>query len=234
MNPTNNKGSSWDLIDDPDLDPETKANVVHNTAAEVAAAPVLGLVTALPGGIEASERQGQMQFVASDILPTEIQDPWVNETVERGSGRKILQAWGFTFGKVIGDDPLFTQARLPPGWTKKGSDHDMWSYILDEQGRERCAVFYKAAFYDRGAHLGITPRYRVEIEYQDINTRSDGPSHGVVKEGERVIFAGPWNEHLPNGRGHEVYEKSRTDAREWFKANIPADIVEQWSKPCPV
>ena len=32
----------------------------------------------------------------------------------------------------------------------------MWSSVVDELGRERAAVFYKAAFYDRRAHMTLT------------------------------------------------------------------------------
>jgi hypothetical protein len=48
---------------------------------------------------------------------------------------------------------MFRQATLPPGWKKTGSDHDMWSYVEDERGLRRVAVFYKAAFYDRRADM---------------------------------------------------------------------------------
>jgi hypothetical protein len=212
--------------------------VVTNTSSEVRRDPLTTFVKAvMPNGIEAMEKQGQVEFVTSDILPTEIQDPWVNDNV-KGSGRKILEAWGFTFGKVVGGDTIFTQAKLPPGWTKRGSDHDMWSHILDEQGRERCSIFYKAAFYDRSAHMGISNRYRTDIEYEDEKLRQGGRSRGLAKEGTRVIFTGEWHSNPTEGTDHErkygAYEAAQKDAREWFKANIPADLTEQWSKPCPV
>ena len=38
-------------------------------------------------------------------------------------------------------------ARLPcrRAWKREGSSHAMWSYINDELGRERVAIFYKSA-----------------------------------------------------------------------------------------
>jgi predicted secreted protein len=29
----------------------------------------------------------------------------------------------------------------------------MWSYIVDDEGTQRVAIFYKAAFYDRDAFM---------------------------------------------------------------------------------
>ncbi|WKV74743.1 hypothetical protein AW27_026420 [Streptomyces sp. PCS3-D2] len=94
--------------------------------------------------IGSQEKRGQQQLVNSDRLPTEI----------RGD-RAEFEALGFTLGDPDPADPLFAPATLPAGWTREASDHDMWSYILDELGRRRVAVFYKAAFYDRSAGMSL-------------------------------------------------------------------------------
>jgi hypothetical protein len=52
-------------------------------------------------------------------------------------------------------DPLFCDATIPDGWTKKATEHAMWSSIVDTRGIEMVSVFYKAAFYDRSAHMHI-------------------------------------------------------------------------------
>ena len=52
-------------------------------------------------------------------------------------------------------DPLFRPATLPDGWQRKASDHAMGSHIADALGRQRVTVFYKAAFYDRKAHMSL-------------------------------------------------------------------------------
>ena len=44
---------------------------------------------------------------------------------------------------------------MPQGWTRRATDHDMHSEILDEAGKIRISVFYKAAFYDRRAHAEL-------------------------------------------------------------------------------
>ena len=90
------------------------------------------------------EAQGQREMVNSDVLPIKI------------NGGKIqdFEALGFVFGdgKI---DGLFRPATLPKGWKREGSDHDMWSYIVDETGKQRVSIFYKAAFYDRDAFMSL-------------------------------------------------------------------------------
>lgn len=97
-----------------------------------------------PGAIQEQERAGQRELLQSTQLPTDC----------RGDLEKFL-ALGFTFGAPSPGDKLFCEATLPPGWKREGSDHDMWSYIVDEKGRRRVSVFYKAAFYDRSAFMGL-------------------------------------------------------------------------------
>jgi hypothetical protein len=89
-----NARSGWDLIDDPGLD--RARNVVENTEESVAKNPVVGLMTAMPGGIEASEKRGQAQLVESDIIPAEIQAPYSSNGMRSvGAGVAILKSWGF-------------------------------------------------------------------------------------------------------------------------------------------
>jgi hypothetical protein len=90
--------------------------------------------------IEEMERAGQAQVVASAVLP--IEGPWTD-----------LESLGFVPGTQV--DDLFRQVDLPAGWTKQGSNHAMWSYVVDERGIRRVGVFYKAAYYDRKAHLNL-------------------------------------------------------------------------------
>ena len=96
------------------------------------------------------EAAGQRQLVHRDVLPTEIQGDR-DETIKQS-----LIDLGFKFGDVVNGDPLFTQVELPAGWKKVGLDHDMWSYVHDDKGRERISVFYKAAFYDRRAFMSVS------------------------------------------------------------------------------
>jgi len=97
-----------------------------------------------PGrGIEEMEAAGQAQLVNSAMIPTKL----------IGCTEGDLIGIGFTLGPPDATDPLFRPAGLPAGWSREASDHDMWSYLVDETGTRRFGMFYKAAFYDRSAHL---------------------------------------------------------------------------------
>jgi hypothetical protein len=99
--------------------------------------------------IERMERDGQTQLVNSDRLPTD----------SGSEGDAPYLALGFTFGEPDPSDELFRPGTLPPGWSRQPTDHAMWSKIVDQYGRERVAIFYKAAFYDRSAHMSLETRY---------------------------------------------------------------------------
>lgn len=94
--------------------------------------------------IERQERDGQRHLVNSDRLPSEIMGV-----------RAEFETLGFVFGDPDPDDPLFMPATLPEGWQRQATDHSMGSVIVDTLGRERVSIFYKAAFYDRRAHMNL-------------------------------------------------------------------------------
>lgn len=126
---------------------------IENTARRMQEDPAEGLllladsmITGSPASfIESQERAGQAQLVGSDRLPVRFN---IGSQAE-------FEALGFTFGEPDPGDPLFRPATLPAGWKREGSDHAMWSYLLDEHGRRRVAVYYKAAFYDRDAFMSL-------------------------------------------------------------------------------
>ena len=93
--------------------------------------------------IERQEARGQEQLVGSDLLPTDCPK----------DVKTALEAAGVVFGEVVSGDALFRHVSLPTGWKKVATDHAMWSTLVDDTGRERAKIFYKAAFYDRRAFL---------------------------------------------------------------------------------
>lgn len=98
-----------------------------------------------PNAIEEQERRGQEQLTESEILPVEV----------NYGNRKTLEDAGVIFGKPIKNDPIFCEVQLPNGWKIEPTDHSMWSELKDLNGKVRASIFYKAAFYDRHAHLNI-------------------------------------------------------------------------------
>lgn len=105
-----------------------------------------------PAAIEEMEREGKAQLMNSDRLPVKLNVFGQSQ----GEARAEFEALGFTFGEPDEDDPMFRRATFPPGWSRKGSSHALWSYLVDELGRDRVSIFYKAAFYDRGAFMSLT------------------------------------------------------------------------------
>jgi hypothetical protein len=105
------------------------------------------MITGTDATIGRQEQNGQMEMVASSVLPREV----------LYATDADLEAMGITLGEPV--DELFRRVTLPNGWTREGDGHAMWSYVLDDQGRRRIEVFYKAAFYDRRAHLFVVKDY---------------------------------------------------------------------------
>lgn len=97
--------------------------------------------------IKAQEQRGQRRLVNSDVLPRKCNDTF----------RGQLEQMSIVFGEDF--DDLFVNVELPEGWSKISTDHAMWSKLVDDRGRERASIFYKAAFYDRDAHINITRRF---------------------------------------------------------------------------
>lgn len=124
-----------------EADPEhPEAPEVTNTTSNPVDA-MGGLFTPPSVGVPAMEARGQSELINSTKLPVQ------------GSNNPEILAMGITFGDVTPGDDLFREATLPEGWKKEGSDHAMWSYIVDDEGTQRVAIFYKAAFYDRDAFM---------------------------------------------------------------------------------
>lgn len=120
-----------------------------SSKAEREIAGLTMLATGQPFDVEAQERQGQQELLRSEQLPRKI-----NGLVqEAGDARRQMEALGFVFGEPT--DDLFCKATLPEGWSREGSEHAMWSHIVDERGAKRVAIFYKAAFYDRDAFMSL-------------------------------------------------------------------------------
>ena len=116
--------------------------MITNTRS-LAATRAGAFLNILPGAIEASEAQGQRELVNSTQLPTDMD----------AKCRAALEAAGVKFGPASPGDPMFCSAELPAGWQKKATDHAMYSDLVDEKGSAVAAIFYKAAFYDRSAHM---------------------------------------------------------------------------------
>lgn len=166
-----------------------------------------------PGGfIEAQEAAGQREIVHSDVLPTKT-----NSCTDAD-----LTALGFDLGDKVDGDPMFRYAKLPDGWSREGSEHAMWSYLLDTLGRRRCSIFYKAAFYDRDAFISVATvrsyvydrfydkkRIVLDDEWATKDAVLTAIDELIAEETERVGF---WTEH-----GRDEYASEHQEKAEGFR-----------------
>lgn len=110
-------------------------------------------VAMTPGGIERQEAQGQRDLVKNARIPKDVYGHNLDD---------VLSKWGIETHESV--DDLFVQVELPDGWQLKATDHSMHSDLLDDKGRVRASIFYKAAFYDRCADMALKTRYTFTVE----------------------------------------------------------------------
>jgi len=185
---------------------------------------VNAIVSETPGGIEAQEARGQRDFVASTALPRDC----------NGCSREQFEKVGIVFGDTV--DDLFIEARLPQGWRKVQTAHSMWSKLVDAQGRERASIFYKAAFYDRSAHIGISRRYSYSVRpvngYDAQNYKKDEwacvvtDCDATIRELQRIEPEPQTNDRDTWLAWYDKKDKLRSAGRAWLDANYP-----EWRDP---
>lgn len=110
----------------------------------------LEVLKATEEGIQNVEKSGQSQLIQSSQIPRMFM----------GGKKEDLEAMGVKFlGETPGDD-LFYDVELPEGWTKKKHDggNDYWTELRNEKEEVIAMIFYKAAFYDRKAHIRVERR----------------------------------------------------------------------------
>jgi hypothetical protein len=169
---------------------------IENTTRAVQRDPMLGLLTAMPGGIEAQERSGQAQLVQSTQLPAKLM-----------GNQADFEALGFVFGDPVPGDELFREMTLPSGWSKRATDHGMHSEVIDERGLRRVSVFYKAAFYDRRADMSIVSvghMVSTEAIYGDGDPADLHPA--LTKEELEDVEAGAISYIKQAGEHPDIYE----------------------------
>ncbi len=138
-------------------------NKIKNTQKTYSNDPYLGLIEGMLSGpakmIEDMEARGQTQLAKSDQLPA--------DGGYKGSPLTTMAALGIDVIGPTDGDPLFMDVRLPDGWKITPTDHSMWCDLVDDKGRKRAGIFYKAAFYDRAAHISFNCRFTIEPKYPE-------------------------------------------------------------------
>lgn len=182
------------------------------------------------GAIERSEARGQAALVHGDDLPTDMDGVTQEE---------VTEATGIVFGEKV--DHLLTRVTLPAGWSKRRTDHAMHSELVDDKGRVRAGIFYKAAFYDRRADMYFRPFWRIETAYHDAQNRPKWIGNGENPEFNGKLlrsvvildgFGAEAMRYEPIGADDYTDEAFAKDdenkkaARAWLDANHP-----DWRSP---
>lgn len=192
---------------------------VKNTALNPDLMDKLSILGGNPGHIERMESEGQKELVASAQLPRKCNSPRTVTNIAEQYRKMGIQV--LTTSK--GDD-IFLGVKLPAGWKKRETDHDMWSDLLDNKGRIRASIFYKAAFYDRSSHIDFNPRYYPKMDFS-----VKGEFTYLVMDGERVLFQSD-RIYKSDPEYYQKQEEIRKQAVAFLDANYPnwEDINAYW------
>lgn len=193
-------------------------NKVENTTQTAEENLLLTLTQTLgTGGIEAQEARGTQQLAESSVLPS---DGLVANKTTGDPSTNWAKKCGIKILGLVANDPLFVNVELPAGWRQQCTDHGMHNDLLDDKGRRRAGIFYKAAFYDRRA--SIRPEARFHPTYGAPENFEDRRCWPLVTDGGKEIWRGAILEPGPPPWDHDG---KYPDSRQTEKAT---DLAEQW------
>lgn len=164
------------------------------------------------------EATGQLELVNSEVLPTDMGHSEHDTKV-------ILEAAGVKFLGVVEGDDMFQRVELPDGWKKVATSHSMHSNLVDDKGRKRAGIFYKAAFYDRSAHMHLTTRFSTRRDYD--RQDAEGVAVAYVMDGDEVVHTTDPIK-LPDEKREQYGVARQADeaAAKWLNDNYP-----DWRNP---
>lgn len=159
---------------------------VTNTEAEHDKEDVLSNFPFInPNTIYRQEAQGQKELVGYLQLPRKINGKGDTKIIFKKLGIKILNTDDTS-------DDLFWNVRLPVAWKIEATEHDMWNKLLDDKGRTRMSIFYKASFHDRKAFVNLECRYRLVTDHHDRSLDEGSYVEKWVKqENTGSVYANP-------------------------------------------
>lgn len=113
------------------------------------------------GAIEEQEKRGQQELCKGDQLPYKLMSGEVATEVYKRFGIEITE------DVEKRENELFIKVKLPEGWVIKPTEHNMWSFLINEKYKIIAKIFYKAAFYDHDAFIVLVKKnYNVQSKMQ--------------------------------------------------------------------
>lgn len=166
------------------------------------------------------ESHGQQELVNSTVLPKKF----------NFCSKEQFEQMGIVYGEDV--DDLFVEVTLPAGWKKEATNHSMWSKLMDEKGRERASIFYRAAFYDRDAHINITQRFHCMTQPVGGYGQNTVRTHEecVVTDCGKVVWkSGPVE--IPTDQDKwlariDIDDRFLVEGKAWLEENYPG-----WDDP---
>ena len=157
---------------------------------------------------------------AADRLPLEINYP------HGLTHAQVAAALGIEFGKTV--DRVFIEAALPDGWKIVPTSHAMWSDLVDDKGRKRAAIFFKAAFYDYNAHISFSCRYVIDGY---VNVEVNGVKMRKCQVIDKATDKPLWTSEAAGNRDYDKQDAHRDQAKVWLDANYPKhnDPFSYWN-----
>ena len=182
-----------------------------------------GLAGDPSAGFDAQVKRGQSDLIYSTNLPI------------AGSDSKEAKASPIEWGKPV--DNLFREAKLPEGWKKVATGHDMWSDLRDHKNCPRASIFFRNLFWEREAFIRFNVRYYFRTTY---HRGSDGRTMHVWDCGQGLepvaIYADtPVLPDLEADRDafYKAEAEAEAKAKAWLKERFPnhADPNAYWDPP---
>ena len=147
--------------------------------------------------IQKKEKEGQDELIRRTMLPRTMYPE-----------KSVWEELGFSFSDIPTDDLMY-EGTLPDGWNIQGTQHHMWSEIIDKDRNIRGNIFYKASPYDRKAYMALDQKYRIEKE---TNTSPDSIKYS--------FYFGNDEEKLYSSREIEIRDEDYIEKPELYQMMI--------------
>lgn len=188
-----------------------------------------------PNAIYAQEAEGQQELINSSQLPVKSNDRLEpNAKVAYKKMGILVHPFTDKIARIFKDqvnklnnDPIFVSVILPPGWKISDTNHSMWNNLVDHRDRIRANIFYKAAFYDRSAHINFIRRYAYTQEFIERDDINDMRSRYVIKDnatGNQLFVTETRNTH--------DWESRKAECEGWLNEYFPKwqELTAYWDQ----
>ena len=152
-------------------------------------------------------------------LPTDIVTPFDQKI----SYEDLEKQLGFSF-KYDSDCKMIMV--LPHGWTKRRTEHPLWTDLLDNKGRQRAAIYCKFANYSSIMH--ILPFFNIDYQIHDINNQLEFRDDGSLNPEFTVDSTRLFSMRLKNGNSEIIETRGPylyPDAENIIEANRKLKIA---------